>query len=281
MSELSTINLSSEDLKKEQERQRKRGKLIFKTFKKGKIKVKLGMYDQDGTVPDMIFQYQIHNAHFRPIVDYTNGEVICVMDCYYDDIDIFNEDGSEITEKLPLWLVSEIEYKIENKFGSFNIELRYMQQSDGKGKKSLVNESKEEDQKLINKTRVIYKGLKKGGKIGLSPVDSPYHEVHWTLPNKFYIKIKHRNQEETERTGVNAYPILLLNTETINYTKTNDKPLRNGEKHLISGKITDQFKKHGITVYWGGQVPKYSIFSPNSVSPDETYTEVDVTPKSK
>jgi hypothetical protein len=241
----------------------------------------VGRYDEDGTVPDMIFQYQIHDAHFRSIVDYTNGEVICVMDCYYDDIDILNEDGSEITEKLPLWLVSEIENKIEDKFGGFNIELRYMQQSDGKGKKSLVNESKEEDQKLINKTKLIYKGLKKGGKIGFSPVDSPYHEVHWTLPNKFYVKIKHRNKEETELTGADTYPILLLNTETINYTKTNDKPLRNGDKHIVSSKITDQFKKHGITVYWGGQVPKYSIFSPNSVSPDETYTEVDVTPKSK
>ena len=281
MSGLTTIKLSSENLKKEQERQRKRGGLIFKTFKKGKVKVVVGRYDEDGTVPDIIFQYQIHDAHFRSIVDYTNGEVICVMDCYYDDIDIFNEDGSEITEKLPLWLVSEIENKIEDKFGSFNVELRYMQQSDGKGKKSLVNESKEEDQKLINKTRVIYKGLKKGGKIGFSPVDSPYHEVHWTLPNKFYVKIKHRNKEETELTGADTYPILLLNTETINYTKTNDKPLRNGEKHLVAGEITDQFKKHGITVYWGGQVPKYSIFSPNSVSPDETYTEVDITPKSK
>jgi len=281
MSGLTTIKLSSEDLKKEQERQRKRGRLIFNTFKKGKVKVVIGRYDEDGTVPDIIFQYQIHDAHFRSIVDYTNGEVICVMDCYYDDIDIFNEDGSEITEKLPLWLVSEIENKIEDKFGSFNVELRYMQQSDGKGKKSLVNESKEEDQKLINKTKLIYKGLKKGGKIGFSPVDSPYHEVHWTLPNKFYVKIKHRNKEETELTGADTYPILLLNTETINYTKTNDKPLRNGDKHIVSSKITDQFKKHGITVYWGGQVPKYSIFSPNSVSPDETYTEIDITPKSK
>jgi hypothetical protein len=281
MSGLTTIKLSSEDLKKEQERQRKRGRLIFKTFKKGKVKVVVGRYDEDGTVPDMIFQYQIHDAHFRSIVDYTNGEVICVMDCYYDDIDILNEDGSEITEKLPLWLVSEIENKIEDKFGSFNVELRYMQQSDGKGKKSLVNESEEEDQKLINKTKLIYKGLKKGGKIGFSPVDSPYHEVHWTLPNKFYVKIKHRNKEETELTGADTYPILLLNTETINYTKTNDKPLRNGDKHIVSGRITDQFKKHGITVYWGGQVPKYSIFSPNSVSPDETYTEIDITPKSK
>jgi len=281
MSGLTTIKLSSEDLKKEQERQRKRGRLIFNTFKKGKVKVVIGRYDEDGTVPDIIFQYQIHDAHFRSIVDYTNGEVICVMDCYYDDIDILNEDGSEITEKLPLWLVSEIENKIEDKFASFNIELRYMRQSDGKGKKSLVNESKEEDQKLINKTKLIYKGLKKGGKIGFSPVDSPYHEVHWTLPNKFYVKIKHRNKEETELTGADTYPILLLNTETINYTKTNDKPLRNGDKHIVSSKITDQFKKHGITVYWGGQVPKYSIFSPNSVSPDETYTEVDITPKSK
>ena len=190
MSGLTTIKLSSEDLKKEQERQRKRGRLIFNLLKKGKVKVEL--YNTELNLnPDITFQYQIHDAHFRGIVDYTNGEVICVMDCYYDDIDILNEDGSEITEKLPLWLVSEIENKIEDKFGSFNVELRYMQQSDGKGKKSLVNESKEEDQKLINKTKLIYKGLKKGGKIGFSPVDSPYHEVHWTLPNKFYVKIKH------------------------------------------------------------------------------------------
>lgn len=280
MSGLTTIKLSSEDLKKEQERQRKRGRLIFKTLKKGKVKVDLYNPEQNLN-PDITFQYQIHDAHFRSIVDYTNGDVICVMDCYYDDVDIFNEDGSEITEKLPLWLVGGIEVQLEKKFDKFNIELRFMRQSDGKGKKSLVNESKEEDQKLINKTKLIYKGLKKGGKIGFSPVDSPYHEVHWTLPNKFYVKIKHRNKEETELTGADTYPILLLNTETINYTKTNDKPLRNGDKHIVSSKITDQFKKHGITVYWGGQVPKYSIFSPNSVSPDETYIEVDITPKSK
>jgi hypothetical protein len=280
MSGLTTIKLSSEDIKKEQERQRKRGRLIFKTLKKGKVKVDLYNPEQNLN-PDITFQYQIHDAHFRSIVDYTNGDVICVMDCYYDDVDIFNEDGSEITEKLPLWLVSGIENQLEDKFDKFNIELRFMRQSDGKGKKSLVNESKEEDQKLINKTKLIYKGLKKGGKIGFSPVDSPYHEVHWTLPNKFYVKIKHRNKEETELTGADTYPILLLNTETINYTKTNDKPLRNGDKHIVSSKITDQFKKHGITVYWGGQVPKYSIFSPNSVSPDETYIEVDITPKSK
>jgi hypothetical protein len=42
MSGLTTIKLSSEDLKKEQERQRKRGGLIFKTFKKGKVKVVVG-----------------------------------------------------------------------------------------------------------------------------------------------------------------------------------------------------------------------------------------------
>ena len=34
-----SISLSNEDLKREQERQRKRGRLIFKTLKKGKVKV--------------------------------------------------------------------------------------------------------------------------------------------------------------------------------------------------------------------------------------------------
>jgi hypothetical protein len=280
MSGLTTIKLSSEDLKKEQERQRKRGKLILKQLKKGKVKVVVGLYDEDGTVPDIIFQYQIHDAEVKSIVDYANGDVNCLIICFYDDIDIFNEDGSEITEKLPLWLVSEIENKLEKKFEQFNIELRFNQQSGG-GKKHIVNEEvNDDDQRLINKTRVIYKLLKKGGKMGFDSAPY-YHEVHWTLPNKFYVKIKHHDKKDAERyqLKVDSYPILLLNTETINYTKTNDKPLRNGEKHLIAGEITTQFKKYGITVYWGGEVPKYSIFSPRSISPDETYTEVDITPK--
>jgi hypothetical protein len=114
MSGLTTIKLSSEDLKKEQERQRKRGRLIFNTFKKGKVKVVIGRYDEDGTVPDIIFQYQIHNAHVKSFVDYTNGNVECLIRCFYEDVDIFNEDGSEITEKLSYLLVRQIEDEIEN-----------------------------------------------------------------------------------------------------------------------------------------------------------------------
>lgn len=275
MSGLTTIKLSSEELKKEQERQRKRGKLILNHLKKGKVKV--SVYEG----PDITFHYQIHSANFRPIVDYTNGEVICTMDCWYDDVDIFNEDGSEITEKLPLWLVAGIESELENKFDKFNIEINFKKDMGG-GKVSVISEDKSEDQRMIDRVRVIYRILKKGGKMGFDS-NPNYHEVHWTLPNKFYVKIKHHDKDDAKRykLTVDSYPILLLNTETINYTKTNEKPIRNGEKHLISGEITNQFKKYGITVYWGGQVPKYSIFSPNSVSPDETYTEIDITPKSK
>jgi hypothetical protein len=269
MSGLTTIKLSSEDLKKEQERQRKRGRLIFNTLKKGKVKVKLGPYDEDGTVPDMIFQYQIHNAHVRSVVNYTNGEVICIMDCLYDDIDIFNEDGSEITEKLPLWLVSEIENKIENKFDQFNIELRFMRQSDGGGKKHVINESEEEDQKMINKVRVIYKAYRNGD-YKFEYRDQQHKVVSWVLPPKFSVKIKHYSQEDSERYGYENYPILTLNTETIQFISDDGKPIQNGEKMVLSGVITNQFKKHGITLYWSGNRPT-----------PEDYTNVDITPKSK
>lgn len=140
-------------------------------------------------------------------------------------------------------------------------------------------DSKSDDQRMIDKTRVIYKALKKGN-AGVGYGDTRY-EINWTLPNKFHVKIKHRSSEEAERTGVDSYPILLLNTETIDYVKTNGEPIKNREKHIVSGRITDSFKKHGITVYWGGEVPKYSIFSPNAVNPDDTYMDVDITPKSK
>ena len=184
-----SISLSREDLNREQERQRKRGRLIFKTLKKGKVKVEL--YGPNNTLPDITFKYQIHDAHFRSIVDYTNGDVICVMDCYYDDIDILNEDGSEITEKLPLWLVGGIEVQLEKKFDKFNIELRFMRQSDGGGKKSVVMEEVSEDQKMIHKAKLIYRALRKG-KIEINYVDGNSNSlktIDWILPNKFKLKV--------------------------------------------------------------------------------------------
>ena len=273
----------SEKLKKEQERQRKRGRLIFKTFKKGKIKVKVGLYDQDGTVPDMVFQYQIHNAHIRPIVDYTNGEVICVMDCYYDDIDIFNEDGSEITEKLPLWLVSEIEKKLENKFDQFNIELRYMRQSDGGGKKSLVNESEQGDQKLINKVRVVYKAHRNGSyKFKYGELKDRIRLVKWNLPTKLSVKIKHYSQEDSERFGKESYPILIMNSKTIEYITPDGKDVTSGEKMVIGSRITEIFKGHGITIYWS-EVRRDEPLLNRHIGdlPDDEYTHIDITPKSK
>jgi hypothetical protein len=268
MSGLTTIKLSSEELKKENERQRKRGKLIFKTLKKGKVKVNL--YNPEPNLnPDITFQYQIHDAHIRPIVDYTNGEVICVMDCFYDDIDIFNEDGSEITEKLPLWLVSGIENELINKFDKFSIEFRFMRQSDGGGKKHVINESEEEDQRMINKVRVIYKAHRNGN-YKFKYRDQQHKVVSWVLPPKFSVKIKHYSQEDSERYGYENYPILTLNTETIQFISDDGKPIQNGEKMVLSSVITNQFKKHGITLYWSGNRPT-----------PEDYTNVDITPKSK
>jgi hypothetical protein len=265
-----SISLSSEDLKKEQERQRKRGKLIFNLLKKGKVKVEL--YNPELNLnPDITFQYQIHDAHFRGIVDYTNGEVICVMDCYYDDVDIFNEDGSEITEKLPLWLVSGIENQLEDKFDQFNIELRFMRQSDGGGKKSVVMEEVSERQKMINKARVIYKAHRNGHyDFKYGPQKDKIKHVSWILPSKFSVKIKEYSQEDSERYGYENYPILTLNTETINFITEDGKPIQSGEKMVIASRITNIFKKYGITIYWTG----------NGTTKDD-YTDINITPKSK
>jgi hypothetical protein len=275
-----SISLSREDLNREQERQRKRGWLIFNLLKKGKVKVEL--YNPEPHLnPDITFQYQIHDAHFRGIVDYTKGEVICVMDCYYDDIDIFNSDSSEIIEKLPLWLVSGIENQLEDKFDKFNIELRFMRQSDGGGKKSLVNESKEKDQKIINKVRVVYKAHKNGSyKFKYGKLKDRIRLVKWTLPSKFSVKIKHYNQEDIERYGKENYPILIMNSKIIEYITTDGKDVTSGEKMVIGSRITESFKNHGITIYWS-EVRGDEPF-PNrhiGVLPDNEYTHIDISPK--
>ena len=272
MSGLTTIKLSSEDLKKEQERQRKRGRLIFKTLKKGKVKVELYNSEQNLN-PDITFQYQIHDAHFRSIVDYTNGDVICVMDCYYDDIDILNEDGSEIREKLPLWLVGGIEVQLEKKFDKFNIELRFMRQSDGGGKKSVVNEDVSEDQKMIHKAKLIYRALRKG-KIEINYGDGNSYRlktIDWTLPNKFKLKVKSYDYLVAQKLGREKYVVLVLDSQTIDIVTNDGNPMTNGENFSMVMKINEQFKKHNITVYWSG----------NSSLPDSESTQIDLTPKSK
>jgi len=266
-----SISLSREDLNREQERQRKRGRLIFKTLKKGKVKVEL--YGPNNTLPDITFKYQIHDAHFRSIVDYTNGDVICVMDCYYDDIDILNEDGSEITEKLPLWLVGGIEVQLEKKFDKFNIELRFMRQSDGGGKKSVVMEEVSEDQKMIHKAKLIYRALRKG-KIEINYVDGNSYSlktIDWILPNKFKLKVKSYDYQVAQKLGREKYVVLVLDSQTIDIVTNDGKPITNGENFSMFMKINEQFKKHNIMVYWSG----------NSSLPDPESTQIDLTPKSK
>jgi len=272
MSGLTTIKLSSEDLKKEQERQRKRGRLIFKTLKKGKVKVEL--YNTELNLnPDITFQYQIHDAHIRSIVDYTNGDVICVMDCYYDDIDILNEDGSEITEKLPLWLVGGIEVQLEKKFDKFNIELRFMRQSDGGGKKSVVMEEVSEDQKMIHKSKLIYRALRKG-KVEIRYGNAKSYvtkTINWTLPDKFKLRVKSHYHHIVQKLGIEKYVILVLDSQNINITTSDGTPITHNENFSMVMKINEQFKKHNITVYWSG----------GSSLPDPESTQIDLTPKSK
>lgn len=262
-----SIRLSDEALNKKKERQNKKAKLIFNILQKGKIKVDL--YDPDTLNPEIVFQYQIHKAHFRSMVDYTDGTVRSIVICFYDDIEVFNEDGSEITEKLPLWLVSSIEMELIKKFDGFNVELSMRESDDGK--KTIVNEDVSKHQKMINKVRVIYKAYRNGNyDFNYGPQKDKIRHVSWVLPSKFSVKIKEYSQEDSERYGYENYPILTLNTETINFITEDGKPIQNGEKMVISSKITNIFKKHGITVYWTG----------NKNTTDD-YTNIDITPKSK
>jgi hypothetical protein len=275
MSGLSTIKLSSEDLKKEQERQRKRGKLIFNLLKKGKVTV--DVYQG----PNITFLYQIHDANVRSVVDYTNGNVICLLDCFYDNIDIFNEDGSEIKEKLPLWLVSGIENQIEKRFDEFNIELRFISELKGQGKKSIVMENESKDQKLINKVRVVYKAHKNGSyKFKYGKLKDRIRLIKWTLPSKFSVKIRHYDQEDQDRFGKENYLILILNSKTIKYITPDGEDVTSGEKMVIGSRITEIFKGHGITLYWS-EVRRDEPFLNRhlGVLPDDEYTHIDISPK--
>jgi len=268
-----SIRLSSEELNKERERQTKKAKLIFNTLKKGKVKVDL--YDPDILNPEVIFQYQIHNAHFRSMVDYTDGSVRSIVICFYDDVDITNQDGSEIRENLPMWLVSGIEMELIKKFDGFNVELSMRESDDGK--KTVVKEGVEDDenQKMIHKAKLIYKALKKGKiEIRYDHGNGYTHDlkiINWTLPNKFILKVKKYDYLISQKLGREKYVVLVLDSQTIDIVTNDGTRLTNSENFSMVMKINEQFKKHNITVYWSG----------GSSLPDPESTQIDLTPKSK
>lgn len=122
------------DVQKQKDRLRKRSMLIFKTLKKGKIKIE----------PEMgrsfVFRYEIEQTYPQTFVNYKNGEVECMLTSQYDNVEITNEDGSEV-DRLPLWMVAMIEQGIKDKFESFNIELVFRKDSSGQGKNNVLKEN--------------------------------------------------------------------------------------------------------------------------------------------
>ena len=269
-----SIRLSSEELNKERERQRKKGNLILKTLKKGKINVDLN----DPNVPNriLVFRYQIHDANVEVKIDHTEDNMVrSLVVCEYDNIDIFNEDGSEITKKLPLWLVTMIESELIDKFDRFNIELWFRKSNDGK--ESVLMENEDENKKMIHKAKLIYKAFKKG-KIeirynhgnGSTP---ELKTINWTLPNKFILKVKKYDYLFSQKSGKEKYVVLVLNSQNIDIVTSDGKRITNSENFSMVTKINEQFKKHNITVYWSG--------GGLGVSPDNDATEIDLTPKSK
>jgi hypothetical protein len=269
-----SIRLSSEELNKERERQRKKGNLILKTLKKGKINVDLN----DPDVPNriLVFRYQIHDANVDVRIDHTEDNMVrSLVVCDYDNIDIFNEDGSEITKKLPLWLVAMIESELIEKFDKFNIELWFRQSNNGK--QSILMENEDEDQKMIHKAKLIYKALRKGKvEFTYSYVYGSTPElktINWTLPNKFILKVKKYDYLFSQKSGKEKYVVLVLNSQNIDIVTNDGKRLTNNENLSMIMKINEQFKKHNITVYWSG--------GGSGLSPDNDATEIDLTPKSK
>jgi hypothetical protein len=140
-----------------------------------------------------------------------------------------------------------------------------------------------EDQKLINKVRVIYKAYRNGSyEFKYGELKNRIRVVKWVLSNRFSVKIKHYDQEDSERFGKQSYPILILDTETINYVTPDGKGVSNGEKTVISSIITKIFKGHGITLYWSGVKRDEPILNRHIGDlPDNEYAHIDISKKQK
>jgi len=138
-----------------------------------------------------------------------------------------------------------------------------------------------EDQKLINKVRVVYKAHKNGSyKFKYGKLKDHIRLVKWTLPSKFSVKIRHYDQEDQDRFGKENYLILILNSKTIKYITPDGEDVTSGEKMVIGSRITEIFKGHGITLYWS-EVRRDEPFLNRHIGvlPDDEYTHIDISPK--
>jgi len=249
-------NVLDESVDDEQEKQRiiNKSKLVYKTFRKGKVKVRVPPIFNNGEQVVVVANYELPNK-FKIRLDFENSwnrpvQIFVPIEDVKIEFDFKSKNDAVQNE-----LVQSFRHKIKMRFTEYdsNCDLHFINPSNSI-KNTEVHVVKEEindqHQKLINKVPTIFKALKKGT-VELTIHQWDYNTVRpeskeqIKFEYELYNSYKIRHDEFS-----NKFPVSILIPEI--KIKCPLEPELEGApsiRHRILEKIRDKFNHFGLTLF--------------------------------
>jgi hypothetical protein len=245
-------NVLDESVDNEQERVIKKAKLIYKTFRKGNVKVKFPPIFNDGKEMDIVAKYELptkfkikidfNHIFNRPITFYIPIEDVKLEFDYVAKYESIKEELKE-----------QILHKIKMKFIRFdsNCEMIFTKYKDAfKDVEShVVKEEEDKYNHLTKKIPTIYKALRKGT-IELTIHQFDYDTIrrqdekqvkfNYELPNLYKIRTDNYS---------NNYPVSILIPEIKIDCPEEPELAKQSIKHKILDKLRKKFNHFDLTLF--------------------------------
>lgn len=160
-------NMLDENVDDEREKQRiiKKGKLIYKTFRKGNVKIKFPPIFNDGKEMEIVAKYQLPSK-FKMRVDFNH--IFNRPLTFFISIEDVKLEFDYVAkyESIKEELIEQILHKIKMKFIRFdsNCEMIFTKYKDAfkDNETHIVKEEEDEYHSLVKKAPTVFKALKKG-----------------------------------------------------------------------------------------------------------------------
>jgi len=236
----------------EQEQIIKKSKLVYKSFRKGKVKVILPPVFNDGQEIEVVAKYELPTK-FKIRLDFKQVFMRSVTIFLPIDSVKFEFDYKSKNKAIENELLEQLRHKIKMKFVHFdsNCDLIFTKYPDAfrNADDHIVKEEESKHDHLIKKIPLVYKALKKGT-IELTIHEWDYDRIkspqleqikfHYELPDLYKIKTDDFS---------NVYPVIILVPEIKITCPDQPELVKQSIKQKILDKLKRKFSHFDLTLF--------------------------------
>ena len=247
-----TIRESVVNNPQEQEQIIKKSKLVYKSFRKGKVKVTLPPVFNDGQEIEVVAKYELPTK-FKIRLDFKQVFMRSVTIFLPIDSIKFEFDYESKNKAIENELLEQLRHKIKMKFVHFdsNCDLIFTKYPDAfrNADDHIVKEEESKHDHLIKKIPLVYKALKKGTieltihQWDYDRIKSPQLEqikFHYELPDLYKIKTDDFS---------NVYPVSILVPEIKITCPDQPELVKQSIKQKILDKLKRKFSHFDLTLF--------------------------------